>query len=324
MICSARIVRCVRNFLRSEKMSFSNDVRNELCSVINDKDKKFACLYGMLLFSKTLSPEKICFQTESSVSAERFARLFRSVFKYEPECTERERRSGCLLRCYEISDRIVIDEVYKRYHLSAGARTIDYDIVSTGSLGVFTAGVFLAGGSVNDPAKEYHLEFVSPEEELAKELLALLAEIDIRAGITVRRSQYVVYIKESESIEDVLTFMGAQQCTLDLINVKIYKDMRNKVNRIANCDNANIDKVVAAASRQADDIELIARTIGLDQLPEELKEVAELRLENSDMSLKDIGESLSEPISRSGVNHRFRKLARIAEEIRKGGRKIEK
>lgn len=305
-------------------MSFSNDVRKELCSYINDKDKKFACLYGMLLFSKVLSPERICFQTESSVSAERFAQLFRSVFRYEPECIEHERRSGNILRCYDITNKSVIEDVYGRYRLSAGTRAIDYDIVSTGSLGVFTAGVFLAGGSVNDPAKEYHLEFVSPEEGLARELVALLAEIDIRAGITTRRSQYVVYVKESESIEDTLTFMGAQQCTLDLINIKIYKDMRNKVNRIANCDNANIDKVVAAATRQTEDIQLIASSVGLDSLPDELREVAELRLENSDMSLKDIGESLSEPISRSGVNHRFRKLSKIADNIRKGGGIIEK
>jgi len=305
-------------------MSFSNDVREELCSYINDKDKKFACLYGMLLFSKVLSPERICFQTESSISSERFAKLFKSVFRYEPECIEHERRSGNILRCYDITDKPIIEEVYSRYRLSAGNRAIDYDIVSTGSLGVFTAGIFLAGGSVNDPAKEYHLEFVSPEEELARELAALLAEIDIRAGITTRRSQYVVYVKESESIEDTLTFMGAQQCTLDLINIKIYKDMRNKVNRIANCDNANIDKVVAAATRQTEDIQLIASSVGLDSLPDELREVAELRLENSDMSLKDIGESLSEPISRSGVNHRFRKLSKIAENIRKGGGLIEK
>ena len=134
----------------------------------------------------------------------------------------------------------------------------------------------------------------------------------------------MVYIKGSESIEDTLTFIGAQQCTLELINVKIYKDVRNKANRIANCDSANIDKVVAAAMKQQEDIRLIASTVGLDSLSEELREVAELRLGSSGMSLNEIGASLSEPISRSGVNHRFKKLAKIADEIRKGGGIVEK
>lgn len=305
-------------------MSFSNDVRSELCSTINDKDKKFACLYGMLLFSRILAPERICFQTESSISAERFGKLFRSVFGYDPECSERERRSGNVLRSYDITDPEITAEVFRRYRFSTDKRHIDYETVSTGSLGVFTAGAFLAGGSVNDPSKEYHLEFVSPEEELAKELISLLEDIGIKAGLTTRRGQFVVYIKESESIEDVLTFMGAQQCTLELINVKIYKDMRNKINRIANCDNANIDKVIAAAERQTDDIKLIAASSGLDSLPDELREVAELRLENSDMSLQEIGDSLSVPISRSGVSHRFKKISKIAENIRRGGTTFEK
>ncbi|MBE6861918.1 MAG: DNA-binding protein WhiA, partial [Ruminococcus sp.] len=112
---------------------------------------------------------------------------------------------------------------------------------------------------------------------------------------------------------------GAQQCTLELMNVKIFKDVRNKANRIANCDSANIDKVLNASMRQLEDIKLIERTIGFDGLSDELREVAELRLENVDMSLQDICESLSTPISRSGVNHRFKKLAKIAEEIRREG-----
>ncbi len=117
----------------------------------------------------------------------------------------------------------------------------------------------------------------------------------------------------------MLTFIGAQRCTLELMNVKIWKDVRNKANRIANCDSANIDKVVKAAMRQIEDIRLIQRNIGLDALSQELREIAELRLENRDMSLQEIGESLSVPISRSGVNHRFKKLAAIADEFRSRG-----
>ena len=302
-------------------MSFSGRVREEICSSINDKDKKFACLYGMLLFCRDLTPERICFQTESTNSSENFGRLMKSIFKRDLKCQEKMRKNGSIMYTYDINDVVFINNVFSAYHISTGTRTINSDIIATSSLGVFTAGVFLACGSVNDPSKEYHLEFACPEESIAGELMTLLRDIGVTAKIVLRRGQYVVYVKDSESIEDTLTFIGASQCTLEIMNVKIYKDMRNKVNRIANCDNANIDKVVNAAMKQIEDILLIDRTVGLDSLSAELREAAELRLENSGMSLQEIGDNLSVPISRSGVNHRFQKLKKIAEEIRSGGEK---
>lgn len=299
-------------------MSFSNDVRSEICSSVNDKDKRFACLYGMLLFSRTLSPEHICFQSESRTSAELFSSLFRAVFKAEPTSGEHTRKNGTALHTCEVWGSAA-EAVYQKYRLAENKRVINSEIIATNSLGVFTAGVFLACGSVNDPSKEYHLEFACPEDGLAQQLETLLHDIGVTARTMVRRGQSIVYIKGSESIEDTLTFIGAPQCTLELMNMKIYKDIRNKANRIANCDAANIDKVVKAAMKQIEDIKLIDRAVGLDNLSDELREVAQLRLDNIDMSLQEIGETLSEPISRSGVNHRFKKLAKIAEELRMGG-----
>ncbi|MDE6500546.1 MAG: DNA-binding protein WhiA [Ruminococcus sp.] len=296
-------------------MSFSNDVRREICLAVSDNDKRFACLYGILLFCRTLSPEHICFQTESSVSAEFFGKLFRKVFRYSPECRENSRKNT-VLYCYDIYDRNIIREVYRTYRF-INVRTINSEIIVTNSIGGFTAGIFLACGSVNNPSKEYHLEFSVPCGLLAEELTVLLADIGVTAKTTIRRGQPIVYIKDSESIEDTLTFMGAQNCTLEIMNVKIYKDVRNKANRIANCDSANIDKVVKASMRQIEDIKLIADNDGLESLTAELREVALMRLENTEMSLQEIGENLSVPISRSGVNHRFRKIAVIAENIRK-------
>ena len=127
---------------------------------------------------------------------------------------------------------------------------------------------------------------------------------------------YVLYLKDSEHIEDTLTYMGAQQCTIELMNIKIRKDMRNRANRIRNCDEANIDKVVSAAMRQTEDILWIIRCNRMETLPEELRELAQLRLENPELSLKELGEMLSVPIGRSGVNHRFQKIAAIAKELR--------
>lgn len=304
-------------------MSFSNEVRREICSAVSDNDKRFACLYGMLLFCRTLSPEQICFQTESKVSADFFGVLFRNVFRSNPECRENARKDGTILYSYDICDKKLIEEVYRTYRF-INVRTINSEIIVTNSIGGFTAGIFLACGSVNDPSKEYHLEFSVQGEVLAEELTVLLNDIGVTAKTAIRRGQHIVYIKDSESIEDTLTFMGAQNCTLELMNVKIYKDVRNKANRIANCDSANIDKVVKASMRQIEDIRLIEKTDGLESLNAELREVAEIRLENTDMSLQEIGESLAVPISRSGVNHRFRKIAMIADGIRNRGDGIEK
>lgn len=300
-------------------MPFSDEVRNEICANINDKDKRFACLYGMLLFSRTLTKERICFQSKSRKAADTFSQLFSAVFHYKPDYRLSEAKNSRAMYIFEITDKKLIADVFSKYRIEDGERHMNPEIVSIGSLGVFTAGVFLASGSVNDPEKEYHLEFTSPEEKIAGELTSLLGEIGVNAGITVRRGQYIVYIKGSESIEDTLTFINAQQCTLELMNVKIYKDVRNKANRITNCDNANINKVVKASMKQIEDIKLIAEKRGLDSLTDELRQVAEIRLESIGLSLQDIGESLEPPISRSGVNHRFKKLAKIADEIRNSG-----
>lgn len=276
----------------------------------------------MLLYCRTLTVNYICFQSESKTSAELFRSLFSAVFKVRPQVSDHVRKNGTVLHICEIRDEMAA-EVFKKYRLDENVRTIDSEIIATNSLGVFTAGVFLACGSVNDPSKEYHLEFACPEKGLADQLSLLLGDIGVTAKTVVRRGQNIVYIKDSESIEDTLTFIGASQCTLELMNMKIYKDIRNKANRIANCDAANIDKVVKAAMKQIEDIRLIDHIVGIESLSDELREVAQLRLDNIDMSLQEIGESLSEPISRSGVNHRFKKLAKMADELRGGGGKRE-
>lgn len=277
----------------------------------------------MLLFSRILSREHICFQSESRMSSEIFSSLFRSVFKRELMCHENIRKNSVVLYTFEITDREVLDEIFQKYRFEASERAVNSEIIANNSLGVFTAGVFLACGSVNDPSKEYHMEFTVPEKKLAGELSALLSGIGVTSGTVMRRGQHIVYIKDSESIEDTLTFIGAQQCTIELMNVKIYKDVRNKANRIANCDAANIDKVVNAAMKQIEDIKLIDSVCGLDSLSDDLKEAALLRLENTEMSLQEIGDSLSEPISRSGVSHRFKRISKIAAEIRMGSVKNE-
>ncbi len=296
-------------------MSFSNEVKNEIFSTITDKDKRFACLYGMLLYCKSFSKDMIIFQTENAAVSRLIFNLIKDVFQNKVHAVVDEKNDKYIC---SVSDKDEIKYISDTYSINLSDRKINKDLIVNNSMGAFTAGIFLSCGSVNDPSKEYHLEYASPCIQLAEELREILNVIGINAKIFERKNMSVVYIKESESIEDTLTYMGAQQCTIELINVKIFKDVRNKANRLANCDNANIDKVVNAAIKQTEDIKYIQSQLGLKCLTPELKEVAEIRLENSDMSLQEIGNSLKNPISRSGVNHRFKKIAEIADRIREG------
>ena len=202
-------------------------------------------------------------------------------------------------------------------HTGAAHRLVPDNIGETDeAAGAFLRGVFLTSGSVIDPLKEYHFELVVPYFNLCGDLQRFVAEHGIDLRQTRRKGTYVLYLKESEHIEDMFTFMGAVKSTLELMNVKIYKDVRNKVNRVTNCETANITKTVAASSRQIEDIETIWRLRGREYLPPELRELAELRCENPELSLRELGDSLETPISRSGVNHRLQRLAEIAAELR--------
>jgi DNA-binding protein WhiA len=180
----------------------------------------------------------------------------------------------------------------------------------------FLRGAFLGGGSISDPDKSYHMEFVTNSEEFAISLKDLINSIGLNSKIVPRKSNHIVYLKESEQISDLLSVIGAHNALLSLQNTKILKEMRNNVNRIVNCETANLSKTVNAAVRQVEDINLIQRTIGISNLPNNLQEIAQIRVEYEDMTLKELGEMLDPPIGKSGVNHRLRKIGEIAEGLR--------
>jgi DNA-binding protein WhiA len=175
---------------------------------------------------------------------------------------------------------------------------------------------FLSGGYIADPEKSYHLEFTSHDREAIKVLCELLNKYDLHSKEIERKNDYVCYIKESDNIVDFLNIIGAHKALVDFENVRIVKEMRNNVNRIVNCETANLDKTVNAAVRQIQNINYIKNEKGLDKLPESLKQIAEKRLQYKELSLKELGEILSPQLGKSGVNHRLRKLERIADEIR--------
>ena len=180
----------------------------------------------------------------------------------------------------------------------------------------FIRGAFLAAGSLSDPEKFYHFEIVCASLEKAVQLQNVILTFDIDAKIVVRKKYYVVYIKEGSQIVEILSVMEAPVALMELENIRILKEMRNSVNRQVNCETANINKTVSAAVKQLEDIEYIRDTVGLDYLPESLAEIAQARLERPDATLKELGEALSPPVGKSGVNHRLRKVSAIAENLR--------
>ena len=182
----------------------------------------------------------------------------------------------------------------------------------------FIRGVFLAVGSVSDPEKGYHLEFVCEEEEQARFLRNVIATFDIEMKILERKEHYVLYVKDGASIVDLLNVMEAHIALLELENLRIIKEMRNTVNRRVNCETANINKTVNAAAKQVEDIMYIEKECGLVNLPDTLYEMARVRLENPDATLKELGEMLIPPVGKSGVNHRLRKISEYADKLRDG------
>ena len=180
----------------------------------------------------------------------------------------------------------------------------------------FLRGAFLSVGSMSDPAKGYHLEFDCTDERKAEQLQEVMQAFDIESKIILRKKYYVVYLKEGSGIVDLLNVCEAPISLMNLENLRILKEMRNSVNRRVNCETANITKTVNAATRQVEDIEFLRVHYGFQNLPESLREMAEIRLENPDAPLKELGEYFHPPIGKSGVNHRLRKLSQLAENVR--------
>ncbi|MCT4606468.1 MAG: DNA-binding protein WhiA [Marinisporobacter sp.] len=180
----------------------------------------------------------------------------------------------------------------------------------------YLRGAFLGAGSVSDPEKTYHLEFVTSSQQHSEGLKDLINHFELGAKIVQRKNSYVVYLKEGDRIVDLLNIIGAHLALLKLENIRIVKQVRNNVNRIVNCETANLSKIVNASIRQIENIEYIQKNAGFKILPNNLREIAELRLDYKEASLKELGQMLNPPVGKSGVNHRLRKIEKIAEKLK--------
>lgn len=302
-------------------MSFSYSVKKEICGLMTDRDRKYACFYGMLLFCKNFDAESIVFQTENDMVCSLFCSLADDVLGSGGVVTvsKTEKKNNTVLYILSIGEQKNRDEIIFRFHISSRSLThrIQRENINNNDIFAFVGGAFLSCGSIAEPIKEYHLEFTVPYFNLMNDLLELLREFGfINVKFTERKGNYVIYMKGSEDIEDLITFMGATMSSIELMNVKILKDVRNKANRIANCDAANIDRTLKASDKQIADIEYIMEKVGLENLPADLVNIAEVRMEYPEMSLRELGEALDKPIGRSGANHRLKRISEFADKLR--------
>jgi len=321
-------------------LSFSNNVKEELFKALPQarhcRIAELAALIGM----NGVEPgeNELCF--ENRVAGTKAKTLIYKLFKYDlPEENERDpgrkdsRRGVFTLRCTrdQMNEILVtlkmkksedpiffVDKQGQNIHNTLRNDTVPGMVVCTQICckRAFLRGAFLACGSLSDPEKDYHLEFVLKNESQALMLKEVLSSLSVEVGTVMRKKAHVLYIKDSEVIATVLTLADAHVALMDLENIRILKEVRNDVNRRVNCETANIEKTVRAASRQVEDIRFLASQPGFDELPEELRMTAGLRLEHPEVSLSELAMLHPAAVSRSGINHRLRKLCDMAEKIR--------
>ena len=303
-------------------MSFSSDVKKELCSnEIFDREMLKAELYGILLFGKTFSEDKIVFTTENTYACKRITLLLENLYMpiIEKQTALRTKSSDSHLYKISVVDSADCERIFKDFGHLKFQITLRVNRANVSSEELSSAcvrGVFLSCGSVSDPMKSYHAEFCVPHKNLSVDLCKILSEItecSFTPKTVLRSGNYVVYFKGSEQICDLLTYIGAPLSAMEIMGTKAVKQVRNNVNRRINSEVANIGKIASASAKQLEAINYIKKTKGLESLPDDLREIAYLRLENPEMSLRDLGQNLSPPISRSGANHRIQRLLEYAE-----------
>lgn len=314
-------------------MSFSSAAKNEICRINNEKECcEIAEISALLRMSGTIQINgkqglRLKISTENPAIARRVFTLIKKVFNIHTEImvkknnTLKKNNIYLLVITQEMgSKNVLLKTGILKEHENGKVvfnNKISSDIMKrTCCRRAYLRGAFLGGGSISNPEKTYHMEMVASTLEQAEELVKLINTFDLHAKIIQRKNSYVVYLKEGEQIVDLLNIIGAHSALLDLENVRVYKEVRNNVNRLVNCETANLNKTVDAAVRQIESIKYIQEKIGLRKLPPGLREIAEVRLNYPDITLKEIGEMLDPPIGKSGVNHRLRKIEKIAEELR--------
>lgn len=296
-------------------MSFSSDTKAELCrGGITRRCCAQAECYGILLYANRFDPEGAKIVTESEELAQRLPLLFRKAFHFTFDTLP---ASGPGKMVFTISSPDKLEILSNTFGYDPGslvAHHINFAVLEEDHCrSAFFRGAFLAGGSVTDPSKGYHLELTTSHLSVSRELLNLLREAGFEAKLAPRSGNQIVYFKQSEAIANFLAAMGAPLAAMELMNAKAEKDLRGGVNRRVNCDAANLDKVVEAAQSQIEMIHRLSGRMDLNELPPKLAEAARLRLDNPDLTLTELAALCEPPITKSALNHRLKKLAEMVE-----------
>lgn len=313
---------------REPDLSFSLDVKREMCRIEADS----ACcrkseLAGILRAGLTLkkSPDgfRLLFSTENAPLSRRVFVLAKEFYGFDPGVSGRRTRRFRNRSVYQLDFSSLIEggqDLLGDIGLSVSPDSgelmyMNYRVRKRCCRRAFLRGGFLAAGSISDPDKSYHLEVAFRSRLQAEEYIQYLQAFGLQARSIRRKGHYLAYLKEGQEIVDFLNVTGAHKALMNLENIRIMKEMRNQVNRLVNCETANLGKTVDASLRQIESIRFIQDHAGLDSLPDTLREIAALRLENPDVSLAELGRMLEPPLSKSGVNHRLRKIERIAQSM---------
>lgn len=323
-------------------MSFSQTVKEELSrqkpGALHCRIAELTAMISMCGGVEVSCRDRFCLriQTENLFVARKSFTLLKKTFNIEVELSIRQYRGARSTRQYLVWVRkhedtvrilqaagMIKDGGQSYMDLAEDPEFLDHKLLGrTCCRRAFLRGAFLVTGSVSDPRKFYHLEFSCTSEDKAQRVQRVLQTFGLEARVVPRKRYFVVYLKEGDGIVDVLNIIEAHQALMELENIRIVKEVRNTLNRKVNCETANICKTVSAAVKQIEDINFIRDTVGFEELPESLSQMAGVRLENPDATLKELGMLLSPQVGKSGVNHRLRKLSEIAEELR--GNKEEK
>lgn len=307
-------------------MSFAAQTKKELTLVEAESCCEKAELSAMIRMNGAVqvSNQRVVLDisTENAAIARRIYTLVKKMFRVHAELLVRKKMRLKKNNVYIVRVPNQVQSILAELRIVSEGFVftpgIDRSIVKSACCKrAYLRGAFMAGGSVNNPeGSSYHLEIASMYEEHCHALVQLANKFDLNARCIERKKGFILYMKEGEKIIEFLSIIGAHQALLRFEDVRIMKDMRNSVNRIVNCETANLNKTIGAAVRQIDNIRLLQKEMGLDQLPDKLREVAEIRLKHPDMNLKEVGDMLKGNVSKSGVNHRLRKIDEMAEKLR--------
>ncbi|MBS4195399.1 DNA-binding protein WhiA [Lederbergia citri] len=310
-------------------MSFASETKKELTNLeVKDCCAKAELsalikMNGSLSFSNRILIVNV--QTENAAIARRIYMLVKKLYEADVELLVRKKMRLKKNNVYIVRLKNKAEYILRKLKILGDGLTFIHDIEEElvrkkCCKRSYLRGAFLAGGSVNNPeTSSYHLEIFSLYKEHNDSLCELMNDFGLNSKTLERKNGFITYLKEAEKITEFLNVIGAHNALLRFEDVRIVRDMRNSVNRLVNCETANLNKTIGAALRQVENIRYIEETVGLDILPDKLREIAVLRVEHQDVTLKELGEMVSSgTISKSGINHRLRKIDAIAEKLRKG------